>query len=646
MPRNKSIEFKLILFFFISGMFIFLLIFTFTYRFSRHMIEKNAEESARNLAQSTANKIETILFSAQKVPENLVYYLENSPYDKEQLLSLLKMVVEKNPEVYGSTVAFEPYAFEKGTLYFAPYYYKSTGKINFRYLGGDSYRYFYWDWYRIPKELGLSGWSEPYFDVGGGDIIMATYSVPFYKTVSGKRQFMGIVTADISLEWLRDIVSSVKILDSGYGFLISKSGAIVTHPRKNLIMHETIFSVAEEQGSALLRELGRKMVEGESGFAPFPGIFSGKKSWTYYVPILSTGWSLAVVFPQDEFMADVIRLNRVVIVLGTAGLLLLLGTVVFIARSIARPLRAMVKATEGIATGNLDVEVPSVKTNDEVGKLAQAFEYMKVSLKKYIRELTETTAAKQKIESELNIAHDIQMSMLPKVFPPFPDRHEFDIYALIETAREVGGDLYDFYFIDKDRLCFVIGDVLGKGISAALFMAMVTTLFKATAAKGIGPDRILAQVDAEIKKSNDENMFVTAFLGILDIKTGEVIYANGGHNLPFIIRKEGKAVFVKEMEGKVIGVYEGMDFETGRFTLEPGEALFMYTDGITEAKDNKGGFFSEESLKKEIESLHDLPVREMVLGISRKIKDFSCGAPQSDDITMMVLKFNCAGRSV
>ncbi len=645
MLRSKSIEFKLILFFFVSGMFIFLLIFAFTYRFSRHMIEKNAEESARNLTQSTVNKIESILFSVQKVPENLVYYLENSSYDKEHLLGLLKTVVEKNPEVYGSTVAFEPYMFEKGALYFAPYYYKTAGEIKFSYLGGESYRYFDWDWYRIPKELGRPSWSEPYFDKGGGNIIMATYSVPFYNTVSGKRQFMGIVTADISLEWLRDIVSSIKVLDSGYGFLISKNGTLVTHPLKDLIMHETIFSVAEAQGDALLHELGRKMIRGESGFAPLTSIFSGKKSWMYYAPVPSTGWSLAVLFPQDEFMADIIKLNWVVAVLGTAGLLLLLITIMIIARSIAKPLRAMAKATGEIATGDLDAEVPSVHSNDEVGQLARSFEHMKTSLKRYIKELTETTAAKQKIESELSIAHDIQMSMLPKVFPPFPDRHEFDIYAVIETAREVGGDLYDFYLIDKDRLCFVIGDVVGKGISAALFMAMTTTLFKATAAKDLNPDRILAQVDAEIKKGNDEDMFVTAFLGILDTKTGEVIYANGGHNLPFIIRGRGEAVFVKETGGKVIGAYEGMDFEMGRLTLGPGEALFMYTDGVTEAKDDKGGFFSEEELKKEIEDLRDLPVKEMVSGVLGKIKDFSRGAEQSDDITMMVLRFNGGQKS-
>lgn len=640
MLKNRSIEFKLILLFFVSGTFIFLLIFAFTYSFSRHMIEKNAEESARNLTQGTVNKIESILFSVQKVPENLVYYLENGSYDKEQLLRLLNTVVEKNSEVYGSTIAFEPYTFEKEALYFAPYYYKSAGEIKFSYLGGDSYKYFYWDWYKIPKELGRPVWSEPYFDEGGGNIIMATYSVPFYRTGASGRQFTGIVTADISLEWLREIVSSIKVLNSGYGFLISKNGAIVTHPLKDLIMRETIFSVAKARGEALLREIGKKMIGGKSGFALLTSAFSGKKSWVYYAPILSTGWSLAVLFPQDEFMADVIKLNYAVAIFGAVGLILLLTTVIFIARSIAGPLRAMAKATREIATGNLDVEVPLVRSNDEVGTLARSFEHMKASLKEYVKKLTETTAAKQKIESELNIAHDIQMSMLPKAFPPFPERREFDIYALMETAKEVGGDLYDFYLIDKDRLCFIIGDVLGKGISAALFMAMATTLFKATASKDQGPDRILAQVDTEIKKSNDENMFVTAFLGILNTKTGEVIYANGGHNLPFIIRNDGKAVFVKETEGKVIGAYEGESFETGGFTLGQGETLFMYTDGVTEAKDGKGGFFSEENLKKEIEDLHDLPLKEMVIGISGKIKDFSRGAEQSDDITMMVLRFN------
>ena len=203
MWKNRGIAFKLILFFTLSSALIFLLIFSFNYRFSRRMIEKNVEDNARNLVLATVNRIETVLLSVQKVPENLAYFLENGSYDKEELLRLLREVVENNPEIYGAAIAFEPYAFEKKSLYFAPYFYKKRKEIEFTYLGRNRYRYFNWDWYQIPKELERPDWSEPYYDEGGGNILMATYSVPFYTEGRGQRQFTGIVTADISLRWLQ-----------------------------------------------------------------------------------------------------------------------------------------------------------------------------------------------------------------------------------------------------------------------------------------------------------------------------------------------------------------------------------------------------------------------------------------------------------
>ena len=421
-------------------------------------------------------------------------------------------VVENNSEVYGSTIAFEPYAYDKKFLYFAPYFCKSEGKIELTYLGGEGYRYFYLDWYQIPKELDRPCWSEPYFDEGGGNILMATYSVPFYKKVAGKRQFEGIVTADISLGCLQDLVSSIKVLQTGYGFLISKNGTIVTHPFKELIMNETIFGVAEARGDAHLREIGRKMISGESGFVPFKSIVSEKECWMYYTPIPSSGWSLAVVFPRDEFMQILHDLTGSVIILGIVGLLLLSMAVAFISRSITNPLRAMARATRDIGKGNLDIELPEVKTGDEVGKLTEAFQYMKTSLKEYIKQLTETTASKERIESELKIARDIQMNMLPKKFPPFPERSEFDIYAMIEPAREVGGDFYDFFFIDDEHFCFAIGDVSGKGVPASLFMAITKTLIKAKTLWDADPGRILTKVNNDLCQGNDACMFVTIFL--------------------------------------------------------------------------------------------------------------------------------------
>jgi sigma-B regulation protein RsbU (phosphoserine phosphatase) len=633
MLKNRGIAFKLIIFFSLSSGLIFITIFGYHYLSARRIIEKDTEEKTEHLVFATVNYIEAVLRPLQKVPEQLAYFMEHGSCNREELLRLLREMVENNSEVYGSTVAFEPYAYDKKLLYFAPYFCKSGGKIEFTYLGSERYQYFYWDWYQIPKELDRPCWSEPYFDEGGGNILMATFSVPFYKKVAGKRQFAGIVTADISLGFLQDLISSIKVLQTGYGFLISKNGTIITHPFKELIMNETIFGVAEARGDTHLRDIGKQMVSGKS-------IVTEKECWMYYSFIPSSGWSLGVVLPQDELFISISRLNRTVFYLGIIGILLLSIAVVFIAHSITGPLRAMSRATQDIGAGNLDIELPKVKSGDEVGKLTEAFEYMKIALKEYIKKLTETTASKERIDSELKIARDIQMNILPQKFPPFPERSEFDIYAMIEPAREVGGDFYDFFFIDNEHLCFAIGDVSGKGIPASLFMAITKTLIKAITLWDTEPGRILTKVNDELNQGNDACMFVTIFLGVLNTKTGEVSYANAGHNPPFLLQKGRGVTYMERGRNVVAGVLDSSVYETERLVLQPGDALFMYTDGVTEAMDERQELFSEERLRRGIIVLQEKSAQEMINGIREKIISFVHGEPQSDDITMMVIQFN------
>ncbi|HEX3037304.1 MAG TPA: SpoIIE family protein phosphatase [Thermodesulfobacteriota bacterium] len=639
MMKNRGIAFKLILSILASTAFIFMLIFGYNYWVSRRIIERNVEENAKNLTFTTVNRVETVLGSIEKVPESLAYFLENSSYTKDDLINLIRSVVENNPEIYGATVAFEPYAFDKASLYFAPYFYKSGGEIRFTHLGSESYNYFYWDWYQIPKELNSPSWSEPYYDEGGGNIVMSTYSVPFYRTVAGKRQFSGVVTADVSLEWLEEIVSSISIFQTGYGFLISKNGTVITHPDRSLIMNETIFSVAEARRGFRLRETGREMIRGKTGFVLINSIMSDKKSWMFYAPIPSNGWSLGLLFPQSELMADISHLNRNVIFLAMAGLLFLLVIVVLIASSITRPLRTLAGATESIAKGNLDIELPAVKSRDEVGKLTESFIYMKHELKQYIRNLKETTAAKERIESELKIAHDIQMGILPKIFPPFPDRPEFDIYATIEPAKEVGGDFYDFYFINDEHLYFIIGDVSGKGVPASLFMAVTKTLIKAKTERDMPPDEILTRVNKELCSENESGMFVTIFLGVLNISTGEVFYSNGGHNLPYILRNHGGAEPLQNTSGMALGVMENVKYETKRIVLHGGDGLFLYTDGVTEATDVNENLFSEHRLKRLLGQTNCHNPTELIRGIVGEVKNFSSGMPQSDDITILAIRY-------
>ncbi len=638
---KKSIAFKLALVFSMSVLLIFFVIFGLYYRFTRRMIEKSTAENAKNLTFGTVMRIEGILRSVQQVPENMAGTLERGPVGKEHLLALLKSAVEKNPELYGCGVCFAPYAYDKKSLYFAPYYHRNKGALSFSWLGSENYRYFVFDWFQIPKELGKPQWSEPYFDKGGGNILMATYSVPFYRKINGRQTFAGVIYADMSLQWLREMVSAIKILDTGYAFLVSRNGNFVTHPDERLIMNETIFGVAEELGNKKLREIGRDMISGKRAFVHTPQLDFGKPGFMYYTPVTSAGWSLAVLFPRDELLADIAHLNRLVLLLGAAGMLLLFGVVVSEARSITGPLTGIADATAEIASGNLDFKMPETRSQDEVGMLSRAFSSMQQSLKSHIARLTETTAAKERIESELNIAREIQLSILPKIFPPFPGMPELDLFAVLKSAREVGGDLYDFFATDDDHFCLIIGDVSGKGVPASLFMAVTKTLFKATAVKDTPPEVVLEKVNNELSQGNEKAMFVTAFLAILNTKTGVMEFSNGGHNLPVVMRKDGSVQYLRKTGGMVVGAMEGMKFERGALTLASGDRFFLYTDGVTEAMDEKKVLFSDERLLRELRLLGSLPVKEVLNRLLAMLVEYSRG-DQSDDITMMLLEYRGA----
>lgn len=639
MLKNSGIAFKLTVLSITFSALILIGIFGFNYIFSRDIIEENIEKNARTLVESAVNKIDGVLAPVQKVPESLAAFLEEHPVNQDELLGLLRKVFEQNSNIYGMTAAYEPYAFERDSRYFAPYFYRQKDRLEFTYLGSDSNRYFYSDWYQIAKETGSPQWSEPYYDVDGGGIIMATYSVPFYRTVDGKKVFMGVVTADLSLESLSAIVSSIKILRTGDGFLISRNGAFVTHKMKPLIMNETIFGIAEARNDPSMREVGRKMVGGEAGFAHYTSISTGRASFIYYAPIKSNGWSVGVVFPEVEFAEDVDRISRIIVVLGAAGLLLLSIAVILIAGTITRPLQAMVHAAVEIGSGHFDVELPSVERGDEVGKLSKAFHLMRQSLKEYIARLTETTATKERMESELKIAHDIQMGILPKIFPPFPNRKEFDIFAVIKPAKEVGGDFYDFFQLDQDRICFVIADVSGKGVPASLFMAVTKTLIKATASREFTPGEILTRVNKELSSDNDSGMFVTIFLGILNALTGEVTFANGGHNPPLLIRRDEGVSFINSPPGLVVGALDDFVYSTDSLILRKGDAVFMYTDGVTEAMNAQSELFSEERLVECLSGLRDKPIKAIVSGVDDCVQAYVKEEPQSDDITILLVEY-------
>jgi sigma-B regulation protein RsbU (phosphoserine phosphatase) len=252
--------------------------------------------------------------------------------------------------------------------------------------------------------------------------------------------------------------------------------------------------------------------------------------------------------------------------------------------------------------------------------------------------LIEAYVEKQRMEETLKLAHDIQMSMVPKIFPPFPDRSEFDIFATLAPAKEVGGDFYDFFFIDNDHLCFAVGDVSGKGVPASLFMAVTKTLFRATASNGGTPGQILARLNAEICRDNDSCMFVTLFCAILNIRTGQVDYGNGGHNPPYYLHQRGVSP-LENPGGRVLGLVEQSPYASGRMILAPGEALLLYTDGVTEAMNPSETLYSDQRLEQFLGTNRGSAPRQIIGDLIGDVKQFAGGAPQSDDITVLALLY-------
>lgn len=399
--EEKGLAFKLILFIFTSVAIIFSAIFLYNYNISRKIVERNLKLSAENLTVSTVSKVDKVLSSIQKIPDNFSKIIESKDYSKEEMIKILRQEVENNPEIYGCALAFEPYYYSANQKYCSPYFYRKAGKIEFKYIGDDKYDYFTMDWYQIPRELNHPVWSEPYYDEGAGDAVMSTYSVPLYREKNGKKQFIGILTADVSLNWLQDNINAIKVYQSGYGFVVSSNGTIVTHPKKELIMNETIFSIADAQKSPRLREIGRNMIHGKTSFAEleYKNITTGKLSWIAYAPVPLNGWSIGIVFPVDELMADVNNLFINVLCLGAGGLLIILFVIIFISRSITSPLRRLTDAAGKFAQGDFDVELPQINSKDEIGRLNTSFIYMQNALASTINDLKDASE-KLKISNE------------------------------------------------------------------------------------------------------------------------------------------------------------------------------------------------------------------------------------------------------
>lgn len=307
-------------------------------------------------------------------------------------------------------------------------------------------------------------------------------------------------------------------------------------------------------------------------------------------------------------------------------------------RKVVAPVEEFSDVAKKIAQGEFNAALPKIESQDELKDLHDSFEYLQHSLVQYIDELKSTTANKERIESELRIAQGIQMGMLPKSFPAFPDRDDIALAAKIVPAKEVGGDLYDF-FINNEKLYFIVGDVSGKGIPASLVMAVTCRLFRSVASYLDKPEEIISSLNDSLSDGNDSNMFCTAFLGILDLKTGDLTYCNAGHNAPLIIEKNGNVSAMGVMPNLPLGLFSGFPYQGQATKIDKDTMLYLFTDGVTEAENNDKELYSDERLISILKENNAIEPKEIVDVTFADVQRHADGANQSDDITVMCIKF-------
>ena len=513
--------------------------------FSHRVIRNYASERAASELNRASEEIMGLVNQAEAAVRNSIWVTQLNLKKPDTLARIPLRVMLDNPVVTGSAVALVP-GYNKRLPLYAPYAIRDASLpegIRQVSLATKEYDYPSREWFTEALANQDGHWSEPYFDEGGGNQLMTTFSMPI-KGPNGK--ISAVLTADISLEWLSSVVHQMKLYPHAQSTIVSRNG--------NTLVKDGEWEEDNE------------------------------KSHFYSAEVPRTGWILSISVPERDLMADVRLIGLGMVMLSLLGLLMLVLIMSFVAKSLAN--------------------------------------YQK------------TREQQERLQSELQIGHDIQMSMVPQTFPPFPERTDLDFAASMVPAKEVGGDLYDYYIRDE-KLFFCIGDISGKGVPASLVMSKTCTLFRAISLHESSPARIATIMNDTLARNNLNQMFATFFLGVLDLSSGTVRYCNAGHNPPIILTDAIR--FLPTDPNLPLGVLEGFEYQEQELVLEHDDALFLYTDGLTEAENTYAQQFGEERMQQVLHGRR--PSAEHLQSMQDAVHEFVGDAPQSDDLTMLFIHY-------
>ena len=591
----------------------------------------NSNTRGQNVMSGIAGNMETMMQVAETAVFNNRVDIEANMDSPEHVFKALEQILQVNHKLAGCFVAFEPNYFKSQGRWFEAYaYHADSTHIGLRQIGSPQHDYFNGAWYQkgLALERSDNGYlTDMYYDDTVNSGMFCSYVVPIFD-LQGRK--VGVYGVDINISWIDNAIKKAMDLVK-YEFLTNEED-------DNEIDDEIYFSVQVLDGK------GNRITGTDSldiGILKNKQKKAGKaydikdlKKTPYYINSMQlgqTGWTLTV-FQHYElvFFWGIMLAIAILLCMGVGAIIIFFFTTWSIRRA-TKPLAFLSESAQEVAKGNFDASLPTFKRNDEIAQLRDSFGIMQQSLKQYMEDLKESTTAKASIERELDIAHNIQMSMLPKTFPAFPNRKDIELYAALVPVKAVGGDLYDF-FIRDEKLFFCIGDVSGKGIPASLVMAVSRTLFRNIAAHTAEPNHIVETMNENICEGNDNCMFVTLFVGVLDLQTGHLSYCNAGHDAPYV-----QDQLLPCDSNLPIGVLPACQYSNQETDLESGTTFFLYTDGLTEAENADRQLFGEQRITDTITAFKGSP-QELVETMTAAVHEFVGDYEQSDDLTMLAFR--------
>ena len=523
----------------------------------------------------------------------------------------------------GGGIWFEPYAVRPYQKLLCIYAYRNKDNkvVTDDEFETEAYNYPNQSWYKeIMPQLAKGdrvAWSLPYFEKEGSNTLMVTAGAGIYNN----KKLVGMSTVDWEISSIIKSVSEIKPTPNTFALFADKK-------------HDYIIAVNDSymDNNALIGKPLKSLPWYNDNLKQITYFTYHNKKYVPYVKTLDNGMILIVNIPKHE-MYSVLYRNVLILLVGLLMVTLLISLLLYMVlkRNINTPIEKLSDIANRISQGDLEAEI-KIEKPKEFAKLADTFHKMTTDIKSITKE-------RERIESELTLAKAIQASSLPNVFPPYPDNNEFDVFADMEPAKEVGGDFYDFYFIDETHFMFLIADVSGKGVPAALFMMTVKTLINYIAQSDYSPKQMIEKINQKIYTNNKQGFFVTMLAGIVDVKTGDIAYVNCGHNPPLVKHGKEPFEFVDLKPNIVLGAFENADFNISTAKLSPGDTVVLYTDGITEAVDSTGELYGEERLLKAINNQNYLNTKDILQYIKQDTHKFTKEMPQSDDMTMLIFKY-------